>query len=628
MMRRIFEVLLLVGIALGGVNGFYIPGVQLSEYASEQEINVKAVKMTSVKTQIPYEYYSLPFCKPEIVHYRSENLGEVLRGDRISNTLYTLSTLKAVKCQTLCPEMTISAADSTKLAQRIQQDYSVHMLVDNLPAATKYVRVDKPNVAQYEHGYKLGIPGKVPIINNHLALIIRYHASTSDVGKRYRIVGFEVQPLSVGNGQLSIEKTQCTFKTTNIKEIKPQPVVAGKENKIVYSYSVMWAPSTLEWASRWDTYLELKDGQVHWFSIINSLTIVLFLSGIVAIILVRTLRRDIARYNKLDEEDIDDAIEETGWKLVHGDIFRPPVNIKILSAFISTGVQLLAMFVITLVLALMGMLSPASRGALMSAAIFLFAFMGMFGGYMAGRLYRTLKGDNWKDTGVLCAVLYPGMVGACCFLVNLFLWAKQSSAALPFTTMLALLAVWLCISMPLVVGGFFFGFRKQPYDHPVRTNQIPRQVPEQVWYMGREVSVLLAGILPFCAVFIELFFILTAIWENRFYYMFGFLFLVFLILVIVCSEITIVIVYFMLCGENYHWWWRSWMLSSSSSLYVFLYSVFYFSSKLSIAGFVPTLLYFTYSILMCSTYGLLTGSIGFYATYWFVSSIYGAVKID
>ena len=53
----------------------------------------------------------------------------------------------------------------------------------------------------------------------------------------------------------------------------------------------------------------------------------------------------------------------------------------------------------------------------------------------------------------------------------------------PFTTMMALLCLWFGISFPLVFGGFYFGFRKQPYEHPVRTNQIPRQVPEQVWYL-------------------------------------------------------------------------------------------------------------------------------------------------
>ena len=60
---------------------------------------------------------------------------------------------------------------------------------------------------------------------------------------------------------------------------------------------------------------------------------------------------------------------------------------------------------------------------------------------------------------------------------------------------------------------------------------------------------LIAGILPFGAIFVELFFILTAVWENQFYYLFGFLFLVFVILIIACSEVAIVMTYFQLCGE-------------------------------------------------------------------------------
>ena len=74
--------------------------------------------------------------------------------------------------------------------------------------------------------------------------------------------------------------------------------------------------------------------------------------------------------------------------------------------------------------------------------------------------------------------------------------------------------------------------------------------------MHPAVCTMMAGILPFGACFIELFFIFSAIYENQFYYMFGFLFLVFVILVISCSQISIVMVYFQLCGEDYNWWWR------------------------------------------------------------------------
>ena len=62
--------------------------------------------------------------------------------------------------------------------------------------------------------------------------------------------------------------------------------------------------------------------------------------------------------------------------------------------------------------------------------------------------------------------------------------------------------------------------------------------------------------------------------------------LVFVILIITCAEITIVMCYFQLCAEDYHWWWRAFLTSGSSAVYMFVYSIFYFFTKLEITKFV------------------------------------------
>ena len=69
------------------------------------------------------------------------------------------------------------------------------------------------------------------------------------------------------------------------------------------------------------------------------------------------------------------------------------------------------------------------------------------------------------------------------FTLNFFVWGEKSSGAVPFGTMFALLVLWFGISVPLVFLGAYFGYRRPNLDLPTRINQIPRQVPEQVWYM-------------------------------------------------------------------------------------------------------------------------------------------------
>merc|ERR1719188_929795 len=354
----------------------------------------------------------------------------------------------------------------------------------------------------------------------------------------------------------------------------------------------------------------------------------LFLSGMVAMILLRTLYRDITKYNELATAE--EAAEETGWKLVHGDVFRKPRHSKLLAVSVGSGMQILGMSVVTLFFAVLGLLSPAHRGSLLQSMMLLFTLMGVLAGYTAARLCKVFDGDEarWKWTTVCTAFLYPGLFFVCFFVLNLCIWDQKSSGAVPFTTMFAFLVLWFGVSVPLVFFGAYAGFKKDVIELPVRTNPIPRKIPELPWYSKPVFTSLVGGILPFGAVFTELFFIMSSLWLHQFYYLFGFLALVLAILLITCAEISIALTYFQLTAEDYTWWWTSFFASGSSALYVFLYSILYFSSRLQIDRVVSGSLYFGYMSIISILFMLLTGAIGTIASFLFVKGIYGSIKVD
>jgi len=354
---------------------------------------------------------------------------------------------------------------------------------------------------------------------------------------------------------------------------------------------------------------------------------VLFLSVMIAVILLRALRSDIASYN--DPSNLEEAKEESGWKLVHGDVFRPPATYPMLfSVFVGSGVQLCCMGIATLSFALLGLLSPANRGSLITAFILLFVFMGSFAGYYSSSTYKMFRGILWKQNTLMTAFFFPGVVFAVILSLNLILSCLQSSGAIPFGSLFTLLFLWFCVSVPLVFLGSFFGYKREIATFPVRTNQIPRAIPQQQWYMHPFITCLLGGILPFGAVSVELYFIMSALWLHQIYYIFGFLFLVMIVLVVTCAEVSILLCYFQLVNEDYRWWWRSFLHAGSCAFYTGLYAVWYHLTELEMPGLVPVLLYYGYMFIICFTFFLVTGTIGYLSCFWFNCQIYASIKVD
>ena len=103
---------------------------------------------------------------------------------------------------------------------------------------------------------------------------------------------------------------------------------------------------------------------------------------------------------------------------------------------------------------------------------------------------------------------------------------------------------------------------------PCRTNKIAREIPAvMTWYRYPAVQLIMAGFLPFSAIYIELHYIFAAIWGHKIYTLFGILYLAFIMLAIVTSFITIALLYFQLTREDHRWWWRSIFNGGSTGLF-------------------------------------------------------------
>jgi transmembrane 9 superfamily protein 2/4 len=599
-------------------SAFYLPGVAPTSYSDGAAVPLNVNRITpllsaadhQLRSTVSYDYY-LPefhFCQPKDgpQDVGPESLGAVIFGDRIKTSPFELHMKKNEACKKLC-ETRFNGPDAKFVEGSIAEDYHINWLVDGLPAGRPYFIGDNDK-EYFTRGVPIGRmapPEFTTFLHNHYDMVISYH--TQKDGK-HRVVGVIVEPSSRA---LAGQGADCG------ETGPPLKLNLDGETTVAWTYSVYWVESKIAWASRWDMLLTVEDPSIHWFSIVNSAVIVIFLTGTVSAILMRALKRDFARYNRLDtfnlddfsaNDNVDEGIQEdSGWKLVHGDVFRPPPNALLLSIFLGNGAQLFCMTGVTIAFALLGFLSPSNRGALGTAILILYILFGFIGGYVSSRMYKTFGGDAWKRNIVMTPVMAPAIVFGVFFLLNLFLWARQSSGAVPFSTMLVLVGIWFLISVPLSFAGSWVGFKQQPFSSPVRTNQIPRQIPPASSYLRPLPSLLLVGVLPFGAIFVELYFIMNSLWFDRVYYMFGFLFLCYGIMIITCAAVTIMFVYYLLCSENYRWQWRAFNSAGAGAIFVFLFAMIYYLLSLRFSGFTSMVLYFGYSALISFLFFILTG---------------------
>jgi transmembrane 9 superfamily protein 2/4 len=614
------------------------PGVSPQDYSPSQVMDIYVDLVESRKTQVPFEYYDLPTCEAPALareltlgQRQSWNLGSRLQGHKLTLSPFTVHAKQDVPCTPLCL-VKLEGNKLRWLRKLVERQYRVYLTLDQLPVLRRNKEFNYV-VQGYPVGFQgppgSGVPYNEFYLYNHLKFTISYNENPEK--NTIRIIGFDVHPVSIQH-DLPTDWTKANKLTTcndNVMNdpsthLNLRPDITGTKS-IIYSYEVQWQPTDIQWADRWDVYLlDSPDDDIHYFSIVSSLMIVVFFTGAITAIMNRTLRKDIAGYNEM--QTLEDAQEETNWKSLHGDVFRPPqFSPMLLSVLVGTGAQIGVAFMCAMLCAILGLLNPMNKGQTLTAITFLYVLSGSIAGYISARLYKFCQATAWKQTTILTATLLPGLLVVTFSILNIFLSVVGAATAVSFFLIVAFFLLWTCVMAPLVFLGSFFGLRANKIE--VSTNPIARMVPSNLpWFTRPPISVMLGGILPFGTVNLELFFIMSALWLHQIYCAMGFLLAVLFILAATCAQVSMVMCYMQLCAEDHRWWWKSFWNCASAGVYLFLYSLWFWSSRLHLVGVLPVVVYLTYMSMISICFGLFCGAIGVLTNFWFIRTIYGAVK--
>jgi transmembrane 9 superfamily protein 3 len=603
--------------------------------------------------QEAYEYYKLPYCAPNTKHHPEKeggrfnelkwhSLGERISGHALRHSGHDLSFNKGG--DETCRTAPLTAKETKLFQHAIQHRWFYQMYLDDLPvwgmvgemlqSPSQLKKTGKDDLDRLEH--------VADITDAELTRDLSPYVYTT----RNLIVSYNKDRI------VKVDLTSDPKSLTPVKE--------GKE--LEFKLLVTYQPTTEEFHSRFDRYLdhEFFKHPIHWFSVFNSFMMVLFLMGLVALILLRTLKKDYARYglihddieNNNNPEDQqqhallmeDKGQEDAGWKQVHGDVFRAPTYLVLFSALVGTGWQLVVLTLGVIVFAVLGPLHGAvheNRGEVLHAIIICYSLSSIVAGFTSGKFYKLYsvtktKGSSssnnnmWQATMGFTVMLLPTVTVSILSTLNVVSLFYGTIHTIPFMVILKLFLLWIFVTVPLAVLGTLGGRHSPLAKFPCRVNAIPRPIPEHVpWYGKPSGLIPLAGLLSFGSIFIELYYILTSLWNYKFYHVYGFLLGVYGILTIVVCMTSIIVVYFLLnAGENYHWQWTAFFSGASLGAYVFLYGIYYFLFKTQMNGFLQVVFYFGYMALIAIHLGMMCGTLGHTASTKFVRAIFHNVKVD
>jgi len=466
------------------------PDVYPEQYFPGEVVDIYTDLVTSIKTQVPFEYYSMPVCPLRIYDRKRKmpgrkNLGSRLQGHSIKpgpfNQIYTMTDKP---CETMC-QVRLEGTKLRFVKHLVERQYRVHLELDGLPVIMRSSELNYA-VRGFPVGFRaprsIRTPGNELLdtglgldwyLYNHLKFAITYHRDP-DLFDGIRITGFDVHPVSIAHQPPDDsgaprprrapyeDYNQPETSTCHGMDVENDPSrylslspETGDSVDVIYSFDIAWIESDNSlWADRWDVYMiGAPDDDIYYYGMMNSLVIILILNAVVAIIMIRALRK--GKVSQASEEASRDACnllgtssaedpraeeehpseasaeeaheeeeeeekqpgwkvphgevfiavirddaqhEKTGWKALRGDVFRPPdYSPMLLSVLVGTGAQIGLAAVIAMALAVFKITNPMRRGQILTSLLLAYVVCGPVAGYLSARIYDFCRGASNSD---------------------------------------------------------------------------------------------------------------------------------------------------------------------------------------------------------------------------------------
>jgi transmembrane 9 superfamily protein 2/4 len=312
------------------------------------------------------------------------------------------------------------------------------------------------------------------------------------------------------------------------------------------------------------------------------------------------------------------------WKLIHGDVFRPPPLSNDLCLRVGWGTQLVIALVLVLVFGVDDW-DLLSLSPIIDSFVRASIWASPFAGFLSGRFFKAIGDGNWRSF-----LLKQGQFPAFAFALFSAIYAiayrgPESAVTFPIRWIIA----YLILDLALAVAGALVGLKMPRLSFAQNVNQLPRQIPPTSYARSTLLPHIIAAVFVYAAAAAMVHVLMVAAWTNDPLVTDTSSLLANVMAVIVESILCgVVLTFWKLSNEDYRWWWPAFRAAAGGAAVFFIYGIFFWRALWVPFDFVAAFVYLAMLGGLAVLFALIVGSMSFIGSFAFVQLIYNSLKME